>query len=173
MALAGQASFDESLVDFAVVVFQEDGRWAAAPLPPHVGADLDLFAAAVRQQLSEGPILGLLGLGDEYFIALRLVGGRELLFISERSAAEDDAVARQVLERLEPEPADGSGPAGDEEIFADLGLDSFELRLACEQLLDERALRLTDLVAHLAGRIGFARQFTASARPGYDTVDGY
>jgi putative tRNA adenosine deaminase-associated protein len=173
MALAGQASFDESLVDFAVVVFQEDGRWAAAPLPPHVAADLDLFAAAVRQQLSEGPILGLLGLGDEYFIALRLLGGRELLFISERSAAEDDVVARQVLDRLAPELADGSGPAGDEELFADLGLGAFELRLACEQLLDERALRLTDLVAHLAGRIGFARQFTDCARPGYDTVDGY
>ena len=174
MTQAGQASFDEDLVDFAVTVFQEDGRWAVVPLPMHVAADLELFAAAVRQQLSEGPILGLLGLGDEYFIALRLVGGRELLFISERSAADEDAVARQVLERLELEPeAAGSGPAGDEEIFADLGLSSFELRLACEQLLDERALRLTDLVAHLAGRIGFARQFTDCARPGYDTVDGY
>jgi putative tRNA adenosine deaminase-associated protein len=183
MAQAGQAPFDEAFVDFAVAVFQEDGRWAAAPLPPHVGADLDLFVAAVRQQLSEGPILGLLGLGDEYFIALRLLDGRELLFISERGAAEDDEVARQVLERLGfdgpegpgedgPQGA-GAGPAGDEEIFADLGLDSFELRLACERLLDERALRLTDLVAHLAGRIGFARQFTDSARPGFDTVDGY
>jgi len=173
MALAGQASFDEGLVDFAVVVFQEDGRWAAAPLPPHVGADLDLFAAAVRQQLSEGPILGLLGLGDEYFVALRLLGGRELLFISERSAAREDAVARQVLERIAPDAPDGSGPAGDEEIFADLGLGSFELRAACARLWDERGLRLTDLVAHLAGRIGFARQFTDCARPGYDTVDGY
>jgi putative tRNA adenosine deaminase-associated protein len=173
MAQAGQASFDEDLVDFAVAVFQEDGRWAVAPLPPHVAGDLELFVAAVRQQLSEGPILGLLGLGDEYFIALRLVGGRERLFISERCAAEEDAVARQVLERLGLGPSEGSGPAGDEEIFADLGLDSFELRLACEQLLDERALRLTDLVAHLAGRIGFARQFTDCARPGYDAVDGY
>jgi putative tRNA adenosine deaminase-associated protein len=173
MALAGQASFDEALVDFAVAVFQEDGRWAAAPLPLHVAADLDLFVAAVRQQLSEGPILGLLGLGDEYFIALRLLGARELLFISERAAAEEDAVARQVLDRIGPDLREGAGPAGDEEIFADLGLDSFELRLACEQLLDERALRLTDLVAHLAGRIGFARQFTDCARPGFDTVDGY
>ncbi len=175
MAQAGQSSFDEDLVDFAVTVFQEDGRWAVVPLPLHVAADLDLFAGAVRQQLSEGPVLGLLGLGDEYFIALRLVGGREMLFISERSAAEEDAVARQVIERLGPEPEafEGSGPAGDEEIFADLGLDSFELRLACERLLDERALRLTELVAHLAGRIGFARQFTDCARPGNDTVDGY
>jgi putative tRNA adenosine deaminase-associated protein len=173
MAQAGQASFDEGLVDFAVTVFQEDGRWAAAPLPPHVATDLDLYVAAVRQQLSEGPILGLLGLGDAYFIALRLLGARELFFLSERGAAEEDAVARQVLERLGPPGTGGAGPAGDEEIFADLGLDSFELRLACAQLLDERALRLTDLVAHLAGRIGFARQFTDCARPGYDAVDGY
>jgi putative tRNA adenosine deaminase-associated protein len=173
MAQDGQASFDEAFVDFAVAVFQEDERWAAAPLPPHVAADLDLFVAAVRQQLTEGPILGLLGLGDEYFIAVRLVGPEVRLFISERAAAEDDAVAGQVLERLGLTPDQGSGPAGDEEIFADLGLDSFELRLACEQLLDERQLRLADLVAHLAARIGFARQFTDCARPGYGSVDGY
>jgi putative tRNA adenosine deaminase-associated protein len=177
MAQAGQASFDEAFVDFAVAVFQEDGRWAATALPPHVAADLDLFVAAVRQQLSEGPTLGLLGLGDEYFIALRLVGPRERLFISERAAAEEDAVAAQVLERLEvtqdqPDRAQ-QGPAGDDALFADLGLDPLELQLACEQLLDERQLRLTDLVAHLAGRIGFARQFTDCARPGFGPADGY
>src|SRR5580698_8375402 len=113
MAQAGQAPFDEAFIDFAVAVFQEDGRWAAAPLPPHVAEDLDLFVAAVRQQLSEGPTLGLLGLGDEYFIALRLVGREERLFISERSAAEDDAVAAQVLERLGLTPDQAQGPAGD------------------------------------------------------------
>jgi putative tRNA adenosine deaminase-associated protein len=173
MAHFGQASFDEAFVDFAVAVFQEDGRWAAAPLPPHVAADLDLFVAAVRQQLSEGPTLGLLGLGDEYFIAVRLLGPEVRLFISERAAAEEDEVAAQVLERLGLTGGQGSGPAGDEEIFADLGLDSFELRLACEQLLDERQLRLTDLVAHLARRIGFARQFNDCARPGRGSMDGY
>ena len=173
MAQAGQAPFDEAFVDFAVAVFQEDGRWAAAPLPPHVAEDLDLFVAAVRQQLSEGPTLGLLGLGDEYFIALRLVGPQERLFISERSVAEDDAVAAQVLERLELTPDQAQGPAGDDALFADLGIDPLELQLACEQLLDERQLRLTDLVAHLAGRIGFARQFTDCARPGSGPADGY
>lgn len=173
MAQAGQASFDEAFVDFAVAVFQEDGRWAAAPLPPHVAENLDLFVAAVRQQLSEGPTLGLLGVGDEYFIAVRLLGPEVRLFISERSAAEEDAVAAQVLAQLGLAGDRGAGPAGDEEIFADLGLDSFELRLACEQLLDERQLRLTDLVAHLAARIGFARQFTDCARPGDGPGDGY
>ena len=173
MAQAGQASFDEAFVDFAVAATQEDGRWAVAPLPPHVAADLDLFVAAVRQQLSEGPTLGLLGLGDEYFIALRLVGPQERLFISERAAAEDDAVAAQVLERLGLTQDQAQGPAGDDTLFADLGLEPLELQLACEQLLDERQLRLTDLVAHLAGRIGFARQFTDCARPGFDPADGY
>jgi putative tRNA adenosine deaminase-associated protein len=173
MAQAGQIAFDEAFVDFAVAVFQEDGRWVAAPLPPHVAADLDLFVAAVRQQLSDGPTLGLLGLGDEYFIALRLVGREERLFISERSAAVEDAVAAQVLERLGLTPDQAQGPAGDDALFADLGLDPLELQLACEQLLDERQLRLTDLVAHLAGRIGFARQFTDCAQPGFGPADGY
>ena len=172
--MAGQqAPFDEEFVDFAVAVYQEDGRWAAAPLPPHVAADLDLFIHAVRQQLSEGPTLGLLGFGDEYFIALRLIGPEERLFISERSAADEDEVAGQVLDRLGLTRDQQQGPAGDDAIFADLGLDPFELQLACEQLLDERALRLTDLVAHLAGRIGFARQFTDCAGPGFGPADGY
>ena len=173
MAQDGQASFDEGFVDFAVAVYQEDGCWAAAPLPPHVAEDLDLFVAAVRQQLSEGPTLGLLGLGDEYFIALRLVGREERLFISERAVAEEDAVAAQVLERLDLTRDQAQGPAGDDTLFADLGIDPLELQLACEQLLDERQLRLTDLVAHLAGRIGFARQFTDCARPGREAGDGY
>jgi putative tRNA adenosine deaminase-associated protein len=174
MASAGQQPpFDEEFVDFAVAVYQEDGRWVAAPLPPHVAEDLDLFIHAVRQQDSEGPTLGLLGLGDEYFIALRLLGREERLFISERAAAEEDEVAAQVLERLGLTRDQGQGPAGDDAIFADLGLDPLELQLACEQLLDERALRLTDLVAHLAGRIGFARQFTDCARPGLGPADGY
>ena len=173
MAQDGQASFDEGFVDFAVAVYQEDGRWAAAPLPPHVAEDLDLFIHAVRQQDSEGPTLGLLGLGDEYFIALRLLGREERLFISERAAAEEDAVAAQVLERLDLTRDQAQGPAGDDTLFADLGIDPLELQLACEQLLDERQLRLTDLVAHLAGRIGFARQFTDCARPGFGRADGY
>ena len=127
----------------------------------------------MRQQSTEGPSIGLLGLGDEYFIAVRLLGPQVRLFISERGAAEDDAVAAQAIEQLGLTRDQTGGPAGDEEIFADLGLDSFELRLACEQLLDERQLRLTDQVAHLAGRIGFARQFTDCARPGRGSVDGY
>ena len=176
MAQAGQASFDEfdeAFVDFAVAAFQEDGRWAVAPLPPHVAENLDLFVAAVRQQLSDGPTLGLLGLGDEYFIALRLVGQDERLFISEQAAAEDDPVAAQVLERLGLTWDQAQGPAGDDTLFADLGIEPLELQLACEQLLDERQLRLTDLMAHLAGRIGFARQFTDCASPGIGPADGY
>ena len=71
---ADYLEFDDELVDFAVAAFQEDGRWAAVGLPPHVAESLEAFLFALHQQASEGPTIGLVGLGDEYFVAARLVG---------------------------------------------------------------------------------------------------
>ena len=62
MAQAGQASFDEAFVDFAVAVFQEDGRWAAAPLPPHV---------AEAEQAEVRPLGHLLAHGTDEQVEIR------------------------------------------------------------------------------------------------------
>ena len=80
----------------------------------------DLFA--LRQQVSEGPTIGLVGLGDEYFVAARLIGREVRLFLSNAAVAADDRIAGDLVERLDPaaDPQDSAEvPFGDQEIFAD------------------------------------------------------
>lgn len=163
---ADYLEFDDEFVDFAVAAFQEDGRWAAVGLPPHVAESLEAFLGALRQQESEGPVIGLVGLGDEYFVAARLVGREVRLFLSDAAVAADDRIAGELLGRLDPglDPAQApESPFGDAEIFADLGLSGFDLSVACERLLAED-LPLRETVAGLAHRIGFGEQFALAAR---------
>ncbi|MGH3414877.1 MAG: tRNA adenosine deaminase-associated protein [Actinocrinis sp.] len=164
---ADYLEFDDQLVDFAVAAFQEDERWAAVGLPPHVTESLDTFLFALRQQVSEGPTLGLAGLGDAYFVAVRLVGRDERLFLSDAAAAADDRIAGELVGRLDPgreRPPDEGTPFGDQEIFADLGLGAMELAAMCERLQFERDLRVRDAVGAIAARIGFGEQFAQAAR---------
>jgi putative tRNA adenosine deaminase-associated protein len=163
---ADYLEFDEELVDFAVAAFQEDGRWAAVGLPPHVAESLDAFLAALRQQESEGPTIGLVGLGDEYFVAARLIGREVRLFLSNAAVAADDRIAGDLVERVDPrlDPDDAAEtPLGDPELFADLGLGGLDLTVACERLLVERDLGLAEAVEGLAQRIGFGDQFARAA----------
>ena len=171
---ADYLEFDDELVDFAVAAFQEDGRWAAVGLPPHVAESLDDFLFALRQQASEGPTIGLVGLGDEYFVAARLVGREVRLFLSNAAVAADDRIAGDLVEWLDPaaDPQDAAEvPFGDQEIFADLGLDPLELTVACERLQLERDLGLREAVEGIAARIGFGDQFALAARREDEQVD--
>jgi len=171
---ADYLEFDDELVDFAVAAFQEDGRWAAVGLPPHVAESLDDFLFALRQQVSEGPTIGLVGLGDEYFVAARLIGPEVRLFLSNAAVAADDRIAGDLVEWIDPaadkQDAD-EVPFGDQEIFADLGLGPLDLAVACERLQLERDLGLREAVAGIATRIGFGDQFARAARRVDEQVD--
>jgi putative tRNA adenosine deaminase-associated protein len=164
---ADYLEFDDELVDFAVAAYQEDGLWAAVGLPPHVAESLDAFLAAVRQQGSEGPTIGLVGLGDEYFLAARGGGPRARLSLSDAAGAADDRIAGEALARIDPEVDPETverGPAGDQRIFADLGLSPLDLTVVCERLQVERDLSLVEAVEGIAHRIGFGDQFARAAR---------
>jgi putative tRNA adenosine deaminase-associated protein len=164
---ADYLEFDDEFVDFAVAAYQEDGQWAAVGLPPHVAESLEAFLAALHQQVSEGPTIGLVGLGDEYFVAARLVGRDVRLFLSNTAVAADDRIAGELVERLDPrtDPAEADEvPFGDPEIFADLGLTGFDLAVACERLQSDRDLGLIEAVQGIAHRIGFGEQFAQAAR---------
>jgi putative tRNA adenosine deaminase-associated protein len=171
---ADYLEFDDELVDFAVAAFQEDGRWAAVGLPPHVAESLDDFLFALRQQASEGPTIGLVGLGDEYFVAAWLVGGVVRLFLSNAAVAADDRIAGDLVERLDPAVDRQNAaevPFGDLEILADLGLGPLDLAVACERLQLERDLGVREVVEEIAARIGFGDQFALAARREDEQVD--
>lgn len=118
--------------DFAIIVYREEDRWEADALPAAVTSDLDAFLQALRRQLSIGGTIGFAGVGDDFFLAVRMYGDDVTMFLSDLTAAVDYPLARQVLEWLDiPVPADDDLdqvlPAGDMSIFADLGLDEMEL----------------------------------------------
>lgn len=147
---------DVSETDFAVIVYREEDQWEADALPAAVTADLDGFVQVLRRQPSIGGTIGFAGVGDDFFVAVRILGEDVSLFLSDLTAAVDYPLARQVLDALDiPVPADDELDqvllAGDMSIFADLGLDEMELGAISADL----DLYPEDAVAHIAERLRF------------------
>src|SRR5216683_3326186 len=147
---------DVGETDFAVIVYREEDQWEADVLPTAVTADLDGLVQALRRQPSIGGTIGFAGVGDDFFLAVRVLGEDVSLFLSDLTAAVDYPLARQVLEALDiPVPADDELdqvlPAGDMSIFADLGLDEMELGAMSADL----DLYPEDAVAGIADRLRF------------------
>jgi putative tRNA adenosine deaminase-associated protein len=147
---------DVGETDFAVIVYREEDQWEADVLPTAVTADLDGFLQALRRQPSMGGTIGLAGVGDDFWVAVRVLGEEVSLFLSDLTAAADYPLARQVLEALgiavpSDDELDQVLPAGDLSIFADLGLDEMELGAVAADL----DLYPEDAVAHIAERLRF------------------
>jgi putative tRNA adenosine deaminase-associated protein len=124
---------DVTSADFVVIVYREDDVWEAELLPSALGENLDGLIRALRQQPSLGGTIGLAAVGDDFFVALRVIGSTVSLFLSDITAAAYWPLARQVLGYLDipvPEEDDDIDqvlPAGDLSIFSDLGIDEMEL----------------------------------------------
>ncbi len=89
---------DVGETDFAVIVYREEDQWEADVLPTAVTADLDGFVEALRRQPSMGGTIGFAGVGDDFWVAVRVLGEDVSLFLSDLTAAVDYPLARQVLE---------------------------------------------------------------------------
>ena len=147
---------DVGETDFAIIVYREEEQWEADALPVAVTADLDGLIQALRRQPSIGGTIGFAGVGDDFWVAIRVLGEGVTLFLSDLTAAVDYPLARQVLDALDigipaDDELDQVLPAGDMSIFADLGLDEMELG-AISADLDYYP---EDAVAHLAERLRF------------------
>jgi putative tRNA adenosine deaminase-associated protein len=154
---------DVAETDFAVIVYREEEQWEADALPAALTADLDGLVHALRQQPSIGGTIGFAGVGDDFWLAVRVIGGDVSLFLSDLTAAVDYPLARQVLEALDiPVPADDELdqvlPAGDLSIFADLGLDEMELGAIAADL----DLYPEDAVGGIAERLRFGEAVEAA-----------
>jgi putative tRNA adenosine deaminase-associated protein len=142
--------------DFAVVVYREDDAWEAEVLPVALTENLDSLIHALRQQPSIGAIIGLAAVGDDFFVALRVLGSQVSVFLSDLTASVDWELARQVLDYLDipvpdDEDLDQVLPAGDLSIFADLGIDEMELGAISGDL----DLFPDEMLASIARRLGF------------------
>jgi putative tRNA adenosine deaminase-associated protein len=144
--------------DVAVVVYrEEDDAWEAEVLPQALTGDLAGLILALRQQPSIGGTFGLVAVGDDFFVALRVVGGQVSVFLSDLTAALDWPLARQVMDHLEIDLPDDDDdldqvlPAGDLSIFADLGIDEMDLGM----LAGDLDLFPDEALAIIARKLGF------------------
>jgi len=145
-----------STSDFAVVVYREDETWDAEVLPASFAENLDSLIRALKQQPSLGGTIGLAAVGDDFFVALRVIGSQVSVFLSDLTASVDWPLARQVLKYLDipvpdDEDLDQVLPVGDLSIFADLGIDEMDLGA----LAGDLDLFPDEVLASIARRLGF------------------
>jgi putative tRNA adenosine deaminase-associated protein len=149
---------DSGSDDVAVIVYREDDAWDVDLLPIALTEDLAGLLHVLHQQPSIGGTIGLAAVGDDFFIAIRVIGGQESVFLSDLTAAWDWPLARQVLAHLELDVPDDEDidqvlPAGDLSIFADLGVDEMDLGMIAGDLdlFPDEALTI------IARKIGFGQ----------------
>jgi putative tRNA adenosine deaminase-associated protein len=147
-------------IDYVVAAWREEGRWSAAPLPPHAADSLDNLLHALRQFPGEGGVLGFVSLAEDITIIVRSIGMDVRVCMSDATAAEDFDLAVEIVDLVGGPLADeidedDPAVAGDVTLLADLGLDARELQMLCED--DE--LFPDDIFAAIAGRLGFADEF--------------
>ncbi|MCO1659496.1 tRNA adenosine deaminase-associated protein [Pseudonocardia humida] len=151
---------DEALPGYAVAAIREDGRWRCVRLTAEALVDLDTAITELRELRSQGAVLGLLDVDDEFFVLLRPTPGGVALMVSDAVAALDYDVAADVLDLLRIDlPADEDAldepwPEGDLAILADLGLPADEL----EVLANEFELWPDEQLAAIGRRCGFAAE---------------
>jgi len=146
--------------DVAVVVYREDATWDVDLLPPALTEDLAGLIHVLHQQPSIGGTIGLAAMEDDFFIAVRVIGGHTSVFLSDLTAAVDWPLARQVMAHLdlaipEDEELDQVLPAGDLSIFADLGLDEMDLGMIAGNL----DLFPDEALAIIARKLGFGHAY--------------
>ena len=153
---------------FAVACQRGETGWQVDLLPPRLTGDLRGLVETLRQQ-GGSDVVGLVDVADEFFVAVRLQGGRERILLSDVTAGVAWDLANQVLERLDMDVPDEDDledvwPVGDLSMFADLGLDEMELGAVLADL-DAYA---DEMLVAIARRLGFAdaleRAVTAASR---------
>jgi putative tRNA adenosine deaminase-associated protein len=147
---------------FALVVLRVDGEWQVSPLPEALVDDLDGLIDALRHQPPAQVPLVLVDVDDEFFVAMRLDReGETRALLSDVTAAADYDLAADVLDLLGeevPEDLEEVWPAGELDLFADLGLPELELCV----ILDDLDLYADEMLLVIARRLGFADQLAAA-----------
>jgi putative tRNA adenosine deaminase-associated protein len=143
--------------DFAIEAWHEDGRWTVARLPEP--DDLTHIIDRLKKQQTNGGAMALIAIDDEFVLAIRVLGTHIKYFISDVTCAMDYEVAAEFLELADldgPEEDDEPLPAGDLDIFADLGLNGMELSTLC----DDADLYPDEFIEAISVRLGFGDQLT-------------
>ena len=145
-------------MEFALLAWRDDGRWRTSLLTEDSTKDIGLVLDALRAQQVDGGAVAMLAIDDQFFIIIRQIGSRMQMVLSDVMAALDYEIAAEVLELSDiefPAEDDADEPAGDLNIFNDLGLDALELQFIC----DDDEMFPDEQLEVIARRVGFGDQF--------------
>ena len=145
-------------LEFAVLAWREDGKWNLSRLPDDAIQDIGIALDALRAQQVDGGAIAMLSIDDQFFIIIRQIGAKMQMVLSDVITALDYEIAAEVLELSDidfPAEDDADEPAGDLNIFADLGLDAMELQMIC----DDDEMFPDEQLEVISRRIGFGDQF--------------
>jgi putative tRNA adenosine deaminase-associated protein len=145
-------------LDVAVAAYTEDGNWIVTPLVLRGELDLSTLVSALRRYPGETGVLGMVAVDEDFFVLVRVLGGRARLLISDVTAATEWPLARQVVDELDIPLADDDDeqvPAGDLAIIADLGMSAMDLGALC----DDVDLYPEEMLEEIADALGFGNQF--------------
>lgn len=145
-------------LDFAVAAYIEDGHWTVTPLVLRGEPDLSALVSALRRYPGEAGVLGMVSVDEDFFVMVRVSGGRARLLISDVTAATEWPLARQVVDELDIPLVDDDDevvPAGDLTIVADLGMTAMDLGALC----DDVDLLPEEMLEEIAETLGFGNQF--------------
>ena len=145
-------------IDFAVAAYQTSDGWQVEEISDVFLTDLDQVAAGLRRFPGEAGALGLIAVDEDFFLVVRVVGPSLRVLLSDITAADEWALARDAVEHLAlpmPEDEDDQVPAGDLGIVGDLGMPADELA----SLLDDFDLFPDEILSDLARQAGFGEVF--------------
>jgi putative tRNA adenosine deaminase-associated protein len=157
----GTQDVDAASIDFAVACWREEGLWSVSALPARSTTSADALVSALRQFPGEGGVFGIVGVSDEFFIAIHQIGERTKALISDGTAVLDWDLAEEMADlvglQVDEDDLEEFEPIGDLSLFSDFGLDSTEMSLLCgdEDLYPDEQVRT------IAKRVGFLPQLSS------------
>lgn len=150
---------DIAEIDFAVAAYLEEGRWRVAELTPDHAGDVETLIGALRRFPTDGATLGMVAVDEDFCVLVRVVGHTARVLLSDITAATEWELAATAVDYLGlPMPEDDEDepePAGDLELFDDLGLSALDLAV----LLDDDDLYPDEMLSDVARQLGFGDLF--------------
>jgi len=123
-------------IDFVLAAYREDGQPVVTALAKSLANDLDELIKQLIRLPGDAGAMGFVSLVEEVFVIVRARGRHVQVLLSDDSAAADFPIARDVADYLGitdlPDEDEDSEPMGDLDIFADLGVSSFDMALFCD-----------------------------------------
>ena len=152
----------EEDIDLVVALYREDAKPAALALRLDLANDLDELINQLHRVPGEAGVLGVVSVAGDFFVLARVRGKKIQVLLSDAIAANDWPIARDAADYLGadiPEDEDDSGPVGDLDILADVGVSELDL----EALASDLDADSDEVVERLAKRLGYAAVFKKAA----------